>query len=368
MVPPAFRVNSRSEFRHHFAAQLADSDDELIADHVLVELDAAVPPWMDTGLSVHAGDQITVLLCGRVFLDEAADLWLDPELQVWARVGGRGPIVRGTRASHTFTSAHDGNVELGNVNPAEWLDHDGAIGVDPGLYGFMTGGTTVAILRWAPGVDPAEALERLGSESDVEGILAGEAERLEERAGTPPTGWEHLWYLGPSEVFAEVEPGIIACDARNTFAIICHDAEMALTAETTLSWAWKVDRLPSVTAEDSLPTHDYLSIAVEFDDGLDLTYQWSAGLEMESSYRCPLPHWSERETHLVVRSGRSELGGWLSEDRNVYTDRAAAIGGADPARITRVWLIAVSAFQHGIGSCSYSGIRLANATASCTVL
>ncbi|HEY1988093.1 MAG TPA: DUF3047 domain-containing protein, partial [Acidimicrobiales bacterium] len=73
-------------------------------------------------------------------------------------------------------------------------------------------------------------------------------------------------------------------------------------------------------------------------------------------------------THLVVRSARSELGAWLNEERNVYTDRAAAIGGADPGRIIRVWLIAVSAFQHGVGSCSYSGIRLANATESCTVL
>jgi hypothetical protein len=165
-----------------------------------------------------------------------------------------------------------------------------------------------------------------------------------------------------------VEAGVITCDVENTFAIICHEAEMALTPDTTLSWAWKVDRLPSTADEDSLPTHDYLSIAVEFDDGLDLTYQWSAGLEMESSYRCPLPHWSERETHLVVRSARSELGAWLNEERNVYTDRAAAIGGADPGRIIRVWLIAVSAFQHGVGSCSYSGIRLANATESCTVL
>ncbi|HEY1988016.1 MAG TPA: DUF3047 domain-containing protein, partial [Acidimicrobiales bacterium] len=342
MVPPALRMTSRQAFRHHFTALLADTPRDAIADHVIVELDVSTPPWMDTGLSLHAGDQITVLLCGRVYLDEAADLWLDPELQVWARVGGRGPIVRGTRASNTFTSAHDGNVELGNVNPGEWLDHDGAIGVDPGLYGFMAGGRTVAILRWAPGVDPAPALERLGSDSDIEGLLAGEAERLQERAGNPPKDWEHLWYLGPSEVFAEVEPGVITCDAENTFAIICREAEMALTPETTLSWAWKVDRLPSTADEDSLPTHDYLSIAVEFDDGLDLTYQWSAGLEMESSYRCPLPHWSERETHLVVRSARSELGAWLNEERNVYTDRAAAIGGADPGRIIRVWLIAVS--------------------------
>lgn len=361
-------MTARQEFRDHVSALLENTPNGLITGHLVFELEAAAPPWTDTGLFVQTGDRITVLLSGRIYLDEAADLWLDPGLQVWARVDGRGPVVRGSRASNTFTSASDGNVELGNANPAEWLDHDGAIGVDPSLYGFMTGGTTVAILRWAAGVDPATALERMAAQSDFEGLLAGEAHRLSEHAGTAPGGWEHLWFLGPSEVFAEAEPGVISCNTQNTFAIICHDADIALTPDTKLSWSWKVDRLPSALDEDSLPTHDYLSIAVEFDDGLDLTYQWSAGLDMETSYRCPLPHWSERETHLVVRSGGAELGRWLNEDRNVYTDRANAIGGPDPARIIRVWLIAVSIFQHGEGSCSYASIGVTNGATSCRVL
>jgi hypothetical protein len=361
-------LTSRPAFARHFSALLAAAPKDVVADHVVFELDATAPPWVDTGLAVAAGDQITVLLGGRVYLDEAADLWLDPALQVWARVGGRGPIVRGSRASNTFTSGRDGNIELGNANPAEWVDPDGTIGIDTSLYEFMTGGTTIAILRWAPDVDPAKALASLATTADFEALLAGEVERLQGGAGVAPSGWEHLWFLGPSEVFSQTDPGVITCSTQNTFAIICHDADIALTPDTRLSWAWKVDQLPSAVAEDTLPTHDYLSIAVEFDDGLDLTYQWSAGLETETSYRCPLPHWSERETHLVVRSGRSELGGWVNEERNVYADRAVAIGGPDPGHIVRVWLIAVSILQHGAGSCSYSAISVANAVTDWTIL
>jgi hypothetical protein len=108
-----------------------------------------------------------------------------------------------------------------------------------------------------------------------------------------------------------------------------------------------------------LPTHDYLSIAVEFDNGQDITYYWSAELPVGTSYRCPIPTWTARETHMVVRSGRQGLGQWFSEERDVYKDYAEAIGGPMPARIVRVWLIAVSLFQGREGKCQYADIAFA---------
>jgi hypothetical protein len=352
-------IPSRQTFRKVLGDLLALAPKDLIAEHRLVELEAHEPPWIDSGLEVRAGDQVTVVLSGRIFLNESADLWLDPSLQVWSRVGGRGPIERGSRASHTFTCRHAGAVELGNVNPAEWVDTDGNIAMDPALYAFLTGGTTVALIRWADGVDPLSALTELSHRGDVEGLLAAEVQRLKTGPGTPPRGWHQLWYLGPSEVFAHDE-GVISCSTSNDFAIICRDVDSALTPETTLSWEWKVDSLPSAVAENTFPTHDYLSIAVEFDDGQDLTYQWSATLEPETSYRCPLPHWSERETHLVVRSGPEDLGRWVREERDVFADRARAIGGPDPTRIRAVWLIAVSFLQHGEGRCAYRSVTLSD--------
>jgi hypothetical protein len=118
-----------------------------------------------------------------------------------------------------------------------------------------------------------------------------------------------------------------------------------------------VDELPVDLAEDTLPTHDHMSIAVEFDDGQDITYHWSASLPEGTVYRCPLPNWKARETHVVVRSGRSGLGQWLDEERDLHADYTSIIGG--PAReVVRVWLIAISLLQRGHGRCEYASIRL----------
>jgi len=131
-----------------------------------------------------------------------------------------------------------------------------------------------------------------------------------------------------------------------------------LTRESRLRWSWCVDRLPSRLPEHIQPTHDYLSIAVEFDDGRDLTYLWSAALPVDTIFQCPLPWWDRRETHWVVRSGAHELGRWIDEGRDLLADCEQALGGAPPREVVAVWLIAVSAFQRGAGRCRYRGIAL----------
>jgi len=51
-----------------------------------------------------------------------------------------------------------------------------------------------------------------------------------------------------------------------------------LTPTLRLRWSWRLDKLPSRLPEDTALTHDYISVALEFDDGRDLTWHWSAGL------------------------------------------------------------------------------------------
>jgi hypothetical protein len=103
--------------------------------------------------------------------------------------------------------------------------------------------------------------------------------------------------------------------------------------------------------EDTALTHDYLSIALEFDDGQDLTWYWSRCLPEGFSYRCPLPHWRRRETHIVARSRTADLGRWIDEERPVLADHQAAIGGSAPGRVVRAWLIAQTVPQasHAVG-------------------
>jgi hypothetical protein len=163
--------------------------------------------------------------------------------------------------------------------------------------------------------------------------------------------------IGEQEVYAPGERGITA-HPRRSVGIIRRLAAAPLTPTLRLRWSWRLDELPSRLPEDTALTHDYLSVALEFDDGQDLTWHWSASLPPGFAYRCPLEHWRHRETHIVARSGTADLGRWIDEERPVLADHQVAIGGPAPARVVRAWLIAVSCFQMGEGRGEFGRIEL----------
>jgi hypothetical protein len=105
-------------------------------------------------------------------------------------------------------------------------------------------------------------------------------------------------------------------------------------------------------------THDYLSVAVEFDNGRDLTWHWSCALPSGYSYPCPFDHWRRRETHIVVRTGTADLGRWVDEERPVLADHRVAIGGPTPTRVVAVWLISCSFLQGNKGRGEFASIEL----------
>lgn len=333
---------------------------DVLAEHRWVELPATRVPWSESGLAVNAGDAITWFAAGRVHLSRTLDIWVPPSFQLWARVGDSGTIFRGTRDTHTFHAAQSGSLALASYFPGEWSTPDGELGHGAADYGKVSGGMSILLVKWQRDVDPAAALAALGNASPPPGPVKAESARLA-AAVAPPQGWDYLWYLGPGEMYRS---GVttdghasICCDTHGDVGILRHPAEAPLVPHTMLRWRWLVDRLPLDLREDTLPSHDYLSIAVEFDDGQDLTYYWSAALPVGTVYRCPLPTWKDKETHVVVRSGPGQLGQWLDECRDVHEDYHRCIGGGARS-IVRVWLIANSLFQRGHGRCEYASIAI----------
>ena len=329
-----------------------------LVDRRFVQVPADRPPWLDSGLDVRAGDVVTVLAQGRVYLSRALDIWVGPSFQLWLRIGEAGPIFRGTRATNTFQAEQDGRLWLASYFPAEWSDRRGDIGTDPAEFSKVSGGMSVLLLRWRQGADVARVFRDAGDSAPA--LIREEAARQRDTINAPG-GWNYLWYLGPGEIYRPAEgpdaTPAIRCHTHGDVGILQREARCELVPGLRLEWRWKVDELPTDLAEDTLPSHDYLSIAVEFDDGQDITYYWSASLPAGTVYRCPLPTWKDKETHVVVRSGSGQLGQWLDESRDLHADYRSIIGG--PARnVTRVWLIANSLFQRGHGRCDYSGIRL----------
>ena len=98
-------------------------------------------------------------------------------------------------------------------------------------------------------------------------------------------------------------------------------------------------------------------LAVEFANGVDLTYYWSKSLPIGAAYWCPLRNWKQREFHVAVRSGSDGLGARHAESRNLHDD-ALRYFGAHPGNVVRVWLIAVSVFKRQRGRCAHADIRL----------
>lgn len=352
-----------SEFRTSLEEALRTAPAGLVASRHVFHLPANKPPWLDTGLDLQPGDRCTWFAAGRVYLSRALDVFVEPHFQLWARVGD-GSVFSGSRASHSFTAA-GGRLRLASYFPGEWSDPSGKLGTPESEYKNATGGLSVVLVRWNE--DPLPALRRLSASGPARRWIDMEIDRLSSPV-CRPDGWNYLWFLGDAEIYSSPPPAApprqgslpaheIHCCTRADVGILQYDLDAPLTPETRLAWSWRVDALPSAFAEDILLTHDYLSIAVEYDNGIDMTWYWSAELPVGTAYWCPLPTWKDREFHVVAQSGASGLGQWIDEDRNLYEEYRRFIG-TPPARIRRVWLIANSLFQRLEGRCAYRDIRL----------
>lgn len=344
---------------------LVENAGELLREYRFVNLPAGIPPWTESGLELENGDRVTTLARGKVYRAGAAEIRFSPAAQLWFRIGESGQIFRGTRDTNTFEAGSAGKLYLGSHFRGKWADRTGRLATPVELYRDAAGAFAILLLRWRRGVEPLAALRALAAKGDPPGLLGAEIDRLTSFVA-PPAGWNYLWSTGPAEIFRRAggQAGHIECRTHGDGGILQKDAGFALGPRTRLKWAWKVDALPSERAENDAALHDYMSIAVEFDNGQDLTYYWSAALEPETSYRCPLRAWAGRETHVVVRSGQRGLGEWLGEERNVYLDYRGAVGGRMPTRIVRVWLIAASLFQRREGRCEFADITLDDGTDS----
>ena len=342
---------------------LRDLVGQVAATAEFVEIPVNRPPWTTTSLRAAAGEQVTWLAWGFGYIVRWLGIGAGPPNLLHARVGG-GAVRASARDTFTFTAEGNGNVELASLFPGE-IRADGSIATDRIPYRMMSGSLAAVVARWAPGTDPREALDAI-ADRDPSGLCAAKSARLADPP-KPPPGWHDHPLLAPAEVYVPSDRGM-AAHVHETVGIVRRPAEAPLTSTLRLRWSWRLDALPSELPEDTALTHDYLSVALEFDDGQDLTWHWSCALPEGFAYRCPLDHWRHRETHVVVRSGTADLGRWVDEERPVLADHEVAIGGPPPARVVRAWLISVGFFQRGEGRGEFGRIELVDGEETVHVL
>ncbi len=292
-----------------------------------VTLNGGEKDWTPAGFDAVADEGFVVAATGALWMSRPLAVGFEPRLAIWVRIGAAGSIRKMLNNTTRFRAWADGPVEVMAKTLTEWADPSGALLVVPRKG--LAGGIAITVTACADAPDTP----------------------------TCPDGWSHLWRLGDGRIYCQ-DGEEIAVSSYGDVGILCRDVDLPLTDETRLDWSWLIETLPSALPEDLAPTHDYLSIAVEFENGRDLTYMWSAGLPRDHVFHCPLPFWCDRETHWVVRSGAEGLGVWQSESRAVAADYARAIGGAAPARVVKVWLIANSVFQRKAGKARFRGITV----------
>jgi hypothetical protein len=336
------------------------------ADVALVRVDGRSDPWTPAGLFVKQGAAITWLANGDSWIATQRGPHLDPALQLRVRTGGCAPALDGTGPTFTAAAPHEGPIELFSLFPGELRDAGERVRYDRTMpRALFRGGFDVVVAAWPSGSDVGARLAEAAAH-DPTGLCRCELERIRAPI-VPPSGWEPHIHV-PLAGLHRRRNGEVGVYSRGRAEIVCREARAPLSETLRLRWRWRMDQLPAKRAEDTLFTHDYMSVAVEFDDGLDLSYHWSVALPNETSYRCPLPHWRKREWHLVVRSGRTGLGEWHAEERQVAPDRAVAIGGTVPREVVRVWLIVTCLSAGGEARGSYANIELVDDGSSIRVL
>lgn len=290
-------------------------------------LTGAETGWTDSGHSVRAGQRFRVTASGHQWIAKPLAIVVEPRSTLYMRIGGRG-LRKLIADDAVYEAWGDGEVEFLTKALSEFADENG--GLLPGKRPAQGPGIAIRIAAVdAPPTDP----------------------------GTP-ADWHHLWRIGDGRIYTG-DPDDIAVSTRGDVGILQREVNLPLTEDTTLSWEWLIERLPSELPEDLALTHDYLSIAVEFENGRDLTYMWSAGLPHDHVFRCPLDWWCDWETHWVLRSGPQGMGHWQAESRSIAADYRAALGEPLPQRVVRVWLIANSIFQRRQGLARFARIRVA---------
>lgn len=109
----------------------------------------------------------------------------------------------------------------------------------------------------------------------------------------------------------------------------------------TISWRWKIDRIPEGGSEDVKKTFDHTArLFVAFKTFLgpprSINYVWANRLPVGKTFHHPS---SGRSRFIVLESGNGKAGQWLSEQRQVEADWKLLFGDDDVPEIVAIGLM-----------------------------
>lgn len=341
----------------------SDLPGEITMDRGTVEISNAMSGWLHTGLDIKSGDSVALFATGAWEVD---GLIFQPRHMLWYRIGDNGTAWNFAADQEFFVADSEGELSI-TLRPI-------------GVYWDDARGTYPPGFSQAPPVPVQTAVEAVRFQRPLEAGLRALAEAGDANAQAAlktlasqralPDGFFYLPYLGRSNVWAagstDGRNGIQA-QTTDDVGIVKLPLDIPLTEDTRFSFEWRYDALPALGPETEAQFHDYLSIALEFDNGQDLTWMWSPELEAGIHFGCPLPWWDSRETHYVLTGGQENLGTWESHTRAVLADYRESIKVAEPTRIVGIWFIANSIFGRQPGAASFANVSIGDGESTTVV-
>lgn len=147
-----------------------------------------------------------------------------------------------------------------------------------------------------------------------------------------PKGWELKEKSGKAD-FGIVKDGdlhALQLKSANTSFSFQKSVDIDIKQYPVLSWKWKVTKLPEGGDFRKSSTDDQAAqLFIAFSKTRAIVYIWDTTAPQGMIGDAAAPFFMKIKA-VVVRSGQSELGKWLSESRNVYEDYKKIFGEEPP--------------------------------------
>jgi hypothetical protein len=154
-----------------------------------------------------------------------------------------------------------------------------------------------------------------------------------------PAGWEIKERSGKADFAVVTEDGVAAARLRsaNTSFSLQKEVAVDLKQYPLLTWKWKVTKLPEGGDFRKSGTDDQAAqLFLAFSKTRAIVYLWDTTAPAGTSGNAAAPFFMSIKA-VVVRSGATESGTWLTETRNVFDDYRKLFG-EEPGNIGGVRL------------------------------
>jgi hypothetical protein len=152
-----------------------------------------------------------------------------------------------------------------------------------------------------------------------------------------PAGWQLKEKSGKADFTVVKDEGISAARLRsaNTSFSLQKETRVNLVQFPVLTWKWKVTKLPAGGDFRKSGTDDQAAqLFLAFSKTKAIVYVWDTTAPQGTMEKAAGPFFLSIKA-VVVRSGMTGTGGWITETRNVYDDYRKLFGG-EPEEISGV--------------------------------